>query len=230
MIEKNFVLFKNYTALIVDDDISLLEDLKIVLNFFFKKVITATDGQIALDLFEKNDIDIIFSDYVMPNIDGYELCKRIRSINKDIPIVLLSSYSDSEKLLKLIDLKLSGYIIKPYEFNDITEVLKNIIVNMDDESLYDVYLDEGLCFNTKTRVLLQNGVDVKLTKNEITLIELFIKNPNQIIPQDTIDNTLNPENPMSYQASKNIIYRLRKKIGKEIFQNVQSLGYIFHKK
>lgn len=230
MIEKKFVLFKNCTALIVDDDISLLEDLKIVLNFFFKKVLTASDGKIALEIFKENSIDILFSDYVMPNIDGYQLCKKIRETNSQIPIVMLSNYSDSEKLLNLIDLKLSGYILKPYDFEDITNVLKKIIINIEDNNIFKIFLNGNTYFNTKSKSLHQENKEIKLTKNEISLLELFIRNPNQIISQETIDFALSPERSLTYQASKNIIYRIRKKIGKDIIENVQSIGYIFNKK
>lgn len=228
MIEKNFVIFKNCTALIVDDDISLLEDLEVILRFFFKEVLIATDGNKAFEIYKKNKIDVIFSDYVMPDLNGYELCKKIREIDLKTPIVILSSHSDRDKLLSLIDMNLSGYIIKPYNFEDITNTLKKIIKATEENSLLIINLDETTYFNTKTKVFFQNDEAIKLTKNEVLLLELFINNPNQIISQERIDHKLSPDKSLTYQASKNVIYRFRKKIGKDIIQNVQSLGYIYH--
>lgn len=229
MIEKNLIIFKNSNVLIVDDDISLLEDLNIVLGFFFKKVFVTSDSEEAIEIFKKNSIDLIFSDYVMPKLDGYQLCKKIREMNNNIPLVIISNHSDREKLLKLIDLKLSGYILKPYEFNDILEVLKKVASSIENDELFKIFFNQNTYFNTKTKILHQDKSVIKLTKTEVLLIELFIKNPNQLITSESIDFAISPHKPLSYQAGKNLIYRLRKKIGENSIESVQSLGYIFHK-
>jgi two-component system response regulator VanR len=94
---------KNYTILIVDDDMSILNDLKTIMEFFFCNILTATNGKEALEIFKVNSVDLIFTDYVMPSIDGCQLARQIREQNSTIPIVVLSSHSDKDKLLSLID-------------------------------------------------------------------------------------------------------------------------------
>lgn len=230
MDEKNLLFFKNCTALVVDDDLSLLEDLSIILKIFFKKVYIASDGEKALELFTSHKIDILFADYVMPKLNGYELSKKIREIDHQVPIVILSSHSDSEKLLNLIDMNLTAYIIKPYDFKDITNSLKKVIENSEKNDLFIHYLDDITIFNKKTKLLHHDGTQIKLSKNEILLLELFINNPDEIISQERIDMVLSPERPLTYQSSKNAIFRFRKKLGKNIIENIQSIGYIYKQK
>lgn len=227
MEEKNLLILKNCTVLIVDDDESLLQDLFIILNIFFEKVYTVRDGEEALEVFNNNHIDVIFTDYVMPKLNGYELIKKIREVNSKIPIVTLTSYNDQKKLMSLIDMNLTSYILKPYNFIDITKSLNKIVKNVEEYSLHFKNLNNGLIFNSKTRVLYKDDKIINLSKNEILLVELFLNNPNEIISQERIDDKLSPNKPLSYQASKNIIYRLRKKIGLDFIQSIQSVGYIY---
>lgn len=228
MIETKLVKLKNCKALIIDDDILLVNDLKTVLEFFFDKVLIATNGNDAIKLFHSEAIDVIFTDYVLPGKNGYEICKEIRQIHSDIPLIVLSSHSDSEKLLNLIDLKLTAYIIKPYNFEDILTALKRVVLSINENNF--IYLNEVSYYDSRLKQLFHLDKHVKLTKNEISLLEFFIKNANQVIHQETLDFVINPEKPLSYQASKNIIYRLRKKIGKNTIENIQSIGYTFNLK
>jgi len=76
-------------------------------------------------------------------------------------------------------------------------------------------------------VLIDNGDKIKLSNNEISLLELFIMKKNQIVLMDEIDLCLNSIEIKSKQAIKSLIYRLRKKVGKEIILNIHSYGYMF---
>jgi two-component system response regulator VanR len=225
----NLKSLKNYTILIVDDDMSILNDLKTIMEFFFCNILTATNGKEALEIFKVNSVDLIFTDYVMPSIDGCQLARQIREQNSTIPIVVLSSHSDKDKLLSLIDLNLSGFIIKPFSFEDINKILIKISNYFEKQNDSQFYISKEVVFDTKLKQIYKNDEQFKLTKNELLLIELFIQNQNKLVTDDMITVTLD-NTDLSYQAIKNIIYRLRKKIGKDFIKNVQSLGYIFNKK
>jgi two-component system response regulator VanR len=225
----NLKSLKNYTILIVDDDMSILNDLKTIMEFFFCNILTATNGKEALEIFKVNSVDLIFTDYVMPSIDGCQLARQIREQNSTIPIVVLSSHSDKDKLLSLIDLNLSGFIIKPFSFEDINKILIKISNYFEKQNNDKFYISKEVVFDIKLKQIYKNDEQFKLTKNELLLIELFIQNQNKLVTDDMITVTLD-NTDLSYQAIKNIIYRLRKKIGKDFIKNVQSLGYIFNKK
>lgn len=95
---------KSLNILLVEDESEIQQHYKEVLGYFFHKVYTASNGIEALKIYEKENISIIFTDYEMPLMDGYELTLAIREKNKKIPITILSNHDDKEKLLKCIPL------------------------------------------------------------------------------------------------------------------------------
>lgn len=112
--------------LLVEDDEELRSSLEDTLLVFFKTIIVASHGKEALELYRQKEIDILITDYVMPNLDGNTLCKIIRETNKKIPLVIMSSFADQEKLLKSIDLELTDYLLKPIEYNQLLATLEKI--------------------------------------------------------------------------------------------------------
>ena len=115
---------KSLKVLIVEDEIKLANLIKVSIKELFFKVNIAKDGIEGLKKFQSFKPDIIISDITMPNLDGLEMCQKIRE-ESNIPIVILSAYSQKEKLLKAIDLGINKYFIKPFDIEEFLEYLKN---------------------------------------------------------------------------------------------------------
>lgn len=227
MQETKLSLLKNCTLLLVEDEEELLRNLKVTLELFFGTVLTALNGAEALKIYREKCIDVVMTDYVMPIMDGHRLCQEIRNHNNQTPLLILSNHSDQEKLLSAIPLNLTSYLLKPVNFQELTVALLSVIERMEQDCLLEIPLSKTLTYN-KLAKQLQSGNDViKLAKSEILLLELFLKHQNSIVTHDMIDSELENDKPLSYQATKNLIYRLRKKIGKDSIKSVQSLGYVF---
>lgn len=222
-------ILKNLTLLLVEDDEELKNSIKDTLCIFFKEIITAQDGQEALILYSKKHIDLIITDYVMPLMNGYELCKEIRILNAKIPLTIMSNYSDKEKLLKSISLELSEYLVKPIEYQQLIDTLLKMVEKLERENLCYFRIDEYIKYNFFTKEIMdeKNQIFTKLTKSEIVILELLIKNINKIVSTETIEYNLSPNETKSEQAIKNIIHRLRVKLTKNFISNVQGVGYIF---
>jgi len=139
MNEKKLNLLKNLTLLLVDDEEALLDKLHTVLAIFFKEVVLAKDGQEALDIYHSQNIDMVISDYSMPLLSGYGLCKAIRQEDKYIPLVIMSNYSDKEKLLSVIPLALAQYLVKPIEYVTLTATLISMIEQLEINGL-DIFV------------------------------------------------------------------------------------------
>ena len=229
MNNSNLNLLKNLTLLLVEDDEELRNSIKDTLSLFFKEIITAPDGESALDIYLKNNIDLIITDYVMPTMNGFELCKEIRVTNKKIPLVIMSNYSDKEKLLKSITLELTDYLIKPIEYNQLLETLEKMTEKLERENLFVFNMLEDKKYNFFTKEISdeKDNSIMKLTKSEIIILELLIKNINKIVSSETIEYSLSPNEPKSEQAIKNLIHRLRTKLAKNSISNIQGVGYIF---
>lgn len=106
-----------------------------------------------------------------------------------------------------------------------------MLKRIDKLSLNDFQINHDTNYNFLTKELINNkkNTQYKLSKSEIILLELLLKNPNSIISIEIIQSHLSPNEIKSEQAIKNIIHRLRLKIGKDNIQNIQSLGYFFRK-
>jgi len=218
---------KNLTLLNVDDDDDLREDLNTMTSLFFKEVFTTSNGTDGLKLFENENIDVIMVDYVMPKMDGYEFTKKIREIDSTIPIVMLSSHSDKEKLLNMISLNLTDYIIKPITYTDFTLVLLEIVDKLEKENILKISIDENIVYDKTTKSIIINNLIINaLTKSEAQIFELLLKNKNKIVAIDMIDTLFDTFEIKSNNSIKNHIYKLRQKIGKDIICNVKEIGYI----
>lgn len=122
-----------YTLLVVEDEPELRQFLKENLQPYFKKVITAADGLKALEAIELHIPDIVLSDIMMPGIDGFELCKRIKvDINvSHIPVVLLTTQGDAESRNTGYKLGADAYISKPFELDFLQTILGNLLKNRE---------------------------------------------------------------------------------------------------
>ena len=230
MKEEKLSYLKNFTLLLVDDDKEVLSKMETILSIFFKNVICANDGLIAYDIFLTSNIDMIITDYTMPNMSGYELCKNIRNTNKNIPLVIMSNYSDKEKLLSAIPLSLAQYLIKPVSYTTLTSTLSSMVYKMQDTNLMVYKISESLVYDRINKELKDTDVVIALSKSEIITLELFLENKDKILSSDAIERCLDPTENMSEQAIKSLIYRLRKKIGKDIIINIPGFGYMFKTK
>lgn len=174
---------------------------------------------------------MIITDYVMPLMDGEEFCRNIRNKNYKIPITIISNYYEKEKLIKLIDLELTNYVLKPVNYEDLIDCLKKMINKLEKLDFHDFQINKNIkySFLTKELIDIENNITTKLTKSEVIFLELLLKNANTIIPIETIQLNLSLSEVKSEQAIKNIIYRLRKKIGKDTIQNLNNLGYFYKK-
>jgi putative nucleotidyltransferase with HDIG domain len=114
---------KDFTVLYAEDEERLRLDVRDYLLKFFKLVDTAKDGKESLSKYEKNPYDIVITDILMPNMDGLDMASEIKKINKNQKIIIVSAYADRDSFLKSIKIGIDGYIVKPFDYKQINEVL-----------------------------------------------------------------------------------------------------------
>lgn len=222
---KGISIFKSLNVLYAEDDLVIQESITRILKLFFKEVFVANDGSEALEIYHNNQIDVIILDYVMPNFDGYQTAKLIRDLNKKIPIIITSAYTDKEKLLNAIELNLIKYIEKPILYDDLVNVLNNVILSLEENNLILTKLDENSYYSFITKKIIENDEEIILTKNEISFLELLLDKPNQLISKEIIENEVFKES-VDENTMRNMIYRLRKKISSDIIVTIKDLGYL----
>lgn len=222
--EQDLQILKRMTILFVEDDPLVLEQISSLLNIFFGKVITAENGQIAYTLYEDEEPDIILSDLQMPKIGGFDFFTLIRKHNQSIPIIILSAYSDHTMLFKAANAQIDSYIVKPVELEALLDVFRKVLPKITTKNLF-FHFENNLIYNTLTEELFKKGELIPLGKKEKMLLKLFIQYNYRTIDKDEITYNIWPHEDVSESALKNLLNRLRNKVGFDLIVSVKGSGW-----
>lgn len=118
---------KKLTAMVVEDEAVANELLSSTFKNFFSEVKSAFNGKEALEMYEKMMPDIVFLDIIMPEMDGIELARRIREINPDQIVIIISASNDIQKISESIEIGVNSFIQKPIDTKKIIELISNIV-------------------------------------------------------------------------------------------------------
>ncbi len=148
----------DFSILYIEDDEEVLENVSFLLYQHVSKVYTAKDGESALEIYFKHKPNIIISDINIPKIDGLSVATKIREDNKEIPIIMMTAYKDSDKLLKAIDIDVSSYITKPFTITTLKEAI--------DKAIEKIHLQERAIKDSLTSLYNRSVFD-KMVQNSI---------------------------------------------------------------
>jgi len=220
---------KSKNILIIDDENDLLDNLEMTVAVFFKNVFSASNGEEALKIFKKEKIDVVMTDYVMPRIDGYEFAQKIREQNPDIPIAIMSNFTDKDKLLKSIPLNLTDYIIKPLNYQKLITLFQRFLSRIHKENPDLIFINNVTQFDSEQHKIYFQDESITLTKSESIVLKKLLESKNSVVVTENLALSLSYSEFKSEKAVKNIIYRLRKKlqiIDTNLIQNIQGSGYL----
>ncbi len=221
---RNMLLLKDKSVLFAEDDIITRNQMSEVLEMIFHKVHIAADGEEAHQRYEDESPDVIITDIRMPKKDGLSLVKQIRQNDYDTPIILLTSFAEQELLLNAANLSIDGYLVKPIDLERLTLAICKAI-QRTDKDMGLILLGKRLYYNSATRELYLNGAVVSLGVKEQELLLLLINNRHKTVTKEEIGKTLWPLDPICDSAIKNIVLRVRKKLGLEVIISVRGIGY-----
>ena len=219
---------KKFTLLYAEDDKSVQKEMLEYFGSYFKEVYLANDGKEALALYEKNKPDVLILDIYMPNINGLELTEYIRKNDYETKIVLITAYSKDTLMLQAINTNVNYYIIKPATLQKIKEMLDKISMELDRNSEDVLGFNENIYFNLSSKKLFNQKNEIKLSKKEKDLMEIFSINVNKSI---TIEDIVvfvwrDYMDEVSIESVKSLVSNLRKKLPKDTISNIYGIGYI----
>lgn len=217
-------MLKNLTVLLVEDEEKIRNSMGSAMEAAFNKVILAQNGDEGLKKFKKFNPDIVITDISMPIMDGLDMASGIRNISKDTPIIVLSAFSEKEKLLKAIDVGIDKYIIKPIDMEELFEAI-SFLATSKISGANIIEIGTGYAFNKSKRVLVQNDVEIPLTKKELAFISILVKRLGTLVLHEEIKNTVWIGEKVSDAAIRTFIKRIRDKVGSNLIKNVPGLGY-----
>lgn len=215
---------KNLILMIVEDEEKLREGLSAALAPFFSKVISAKNGDEGLKKFKKYNPDLVITDILMPIVDGLDMAKSIKELSKNTPIIVLSAYSEKERLFRAIDIGIDKYLIKPVDVEELLRITQ-LITNEKIGTNNVITINECYQFDKIKRVLIKNGEEITLTKKELAFICLLIKQSGALVLHEDIKKNIWTNESVSDTAIRTFIKRVRDKIGNEFIKSVPGLGY-----
>ncbi|MBW1454525.1 CheY-P-specific phosphatase CheX [Campylobacter jejuni] len=215
---------KELIILVVEDEVKARESMINILSERFSKVIGAQNGDEGLKKFKKFKPDLVITDIAMPIMDGLDMAREIKEISDDVPIVVLSAYSEKERLLRSIDIGIDKYLIKPVDIEELFKVLDYLIGEKNETNML-VKISEEYQFNKTKRTLIYSGGEIVLTKKELAFISLLLKQPGALVLHEDIKKNVWIGEYVSDTAVRTFIKRVRDKVGEDFIKNVPSLGY-----
>jgi len=223
------IILSNLTILYLEDDDIIRHNVKEMLQLLCKKVIAVSNISDANHFLNSDDrIDIFISDININDENSLDLIESFRQTNKKLPIIVMSAYTDKSYLLQAAKLKLSDYLVKPATFEEILNALRKAVSDIQDNNGFKIQLNESIVFNTIDNQLYNETLNeiIHLTSKELKLLQFFLTNHKKILSQEEIKISIwNYDEEPTDSAFKNLINKLRKKVGKETIINIAKVGY-----
>lgn len=216
--------------LIIEDEIDLLESIEEGLKIDGYAVDTSEDGVEGLELAQINDYDLIIIDLNLPNMDGIDILKSIRKVDKLIKILILTARSSIGDRVLGLDLGANDYLVKPFHFEELEARIRSLLrVRYIQEDTMLKYKDFKI--DTKLRKAFIGDKFIKLTKKEFSILEYLMKNINKVISQEELIEHIWDNSVDIFSNSVRVhINSLRKKlkadINYEVIKNIVGVGYV----
>lgn len=223
-VQSNLLMMKHKSILFVEDDLIVSTHIASTLQMLFRNVYCAQNGEEGFNMYEDSRPDIVLTDIQMPRQDGMKLITQIRRIDYATPIVILTGYDDKHLVLKAANLAVDGYLIKPVEFSSLVKTLSQAIKRMHNTPNL-ITLNEHLFFNRDTKEFYYNNAIYRLSTKELELVELLIDNHHRILSKQDIELSLWNRDIPCESAVKNLVLRIRKKLGDTLIFSQRGLGY-----
>lgn len=216
----------NTNILLVEDEKNISDVISAYLIKENFNVFLANDGQIALDLFENNDIHLIILDLMIPKISGEEVCKRIRSIS-DVPIIMLTAKIHEDERIEGLSIGADDYVLKPFSPRELVSRVKALLRRSYPNSRPSA---EKLSFNngdleieTDKMIVRKNNENVTLTTNEFKILLALVSNSNNVLSREQL---IEASFGIEYEGFDRTIDTHIKNIRQKIETNPKSPEYI----
>jgi DNA-binding response OmpR family regulator len=219
--------------LIIEDEQKIADTLKLGLIENGYHVEVAYDGTIGYRLFQAHRFNLVILDINLPGINGYELCKRIRSENQHIPVIMLTALSGLGDKIEGYDAGADDYMIKPFEFKELLLKIRALLKRTMNQNLpVGMLLKAGdLEMNLDSKEVKRDDQHINLTAKEFQLLEYLLRNKNRVVSRaDIAINVWDIDFDTNTNVIDVYISYLRNKVDKnfstKLIQTQVGMGYI----
>ncbi len=216
--------------LVVDDDSSVTGVLRRGLGYEGYKVDVASSGKEALDRARDRPPGLVILDIMMPGMDGLEVCRRLRSVDETLPIVMLTARDGVADQVLGLDTGADDYIVKPFVFEVLLARVRALLRRREADAK-EVLRYQDLTLDTASRLVTRGKREVRLTTTEYELLRLFMCNPERVLTRDTIMNKVwDYDFDGNYNILEVYVRYLRSKLEENgearLIQTVRGVGYV----
>ncbi len=220
------------TVLIVEDNASMLRGLKDSFTNAGYKVLTATDGELGLELALEANADLIILDVMVPKINGYELCQFLRKENCTMPIIMLTAKDEESDVILGLKLGADDYVTKPFSVRELLARCEAMLRRQSSAQQTNYQFGQYE-LDIDARVLSCDGQQVDLSPREFALLNYFLENDGRALSRDSIMNAVwGYDSAVTPRSIDRFVNSLRSKIEEnpkspQYIQTVREFGYKF---
>ncbi|WP_299140636.1 response regulator transcription factor [uncultured Corynebacterium sp.] len=223
--------------LVVDDEQAVRESLRRSLRFNGYEVLTANDGLEAVETVRAENPELVILDVMMPNMDGLEVCRTLRSEGWDRPILVLTARDGVSDRVAGLDAGADDYLPKPFALEELLARVRSLVRRASADSIAaEAPVESKLSFedlelDADTREVSRGGRAISLTRTEFALLQLLMENPRKVLSRSKIlEEVWGYDFPTSGNALEVYIGYLRKKTEGEsdarLIHTVRGVGYV----
>jgi len=175
-------------VLVVEDEPALGEGLRTALTLEGYDVEVATDGAEALEVLAQRPADAVVLDVLMPRLDGIEVCRRLRAARNSIAVLMLTARAEVESRVEGLDAGADDYMVKPFALDELFARLRALLRragDLPDDARVPLAF-EDVVLDPATREVTRGDRSIELTRTEFALLELFLRNPRQVLTRSVI--------------------------------------------
>ncbi|MEO5889450.1 MAG: response regulator transcription factor [Ferruginibacter sp.] len=174
--------------LLVEDEKKIADTLSKGLRELNYHVQTAYDGKIGLKFFDSGSFNLIITDINMPGVNGYDLCKIIRSRDQHIPIIMLTALTTTDDKIEGFDAGADDYLVKPFEFKELLVRIRALLKRTMNQQLPsgNILKVADLEMNIDSKEVTRDGKSINLTAKEFQLLEYLLRNRNRVVSRADI--------------------------------------------
>ncbi len=222
-------------VLIIEDEPDTSELIQICLNKEGYETYAATDGMIGIREFHSRRPDLVILDIMLPKLDGWEICRRIREMS-DVPIIVLSAQVRETDRVRGLNLGADDYLIKPFATSELIARVKSVLrrYRMPAPEADEGYADGVLTIDYSRQLVYVKGREVMLSVKEFSLLTYLVKNAGRVLSHEQILDRVWGMDYDSYESVKQYISYLRHKIEEDpskpqLIVTVRGVGYRYNK-
>ncbi|AGY58420.1 two-component response regulator [Gloeobacter kilaueensis JS1] len=227
--------------LVVDDEASIRRILETRLSMIGYDVVTAADGEEALEVFSREHPDLVVLDVMMPKLDGYGVCQELRK-DSDVPIIMLTALGDVADRITGLELGADDYVVKPFSPKELEARIRSVLRRADRDTASGIpssgVIHVGdLKIDTNKRQVYKRGERIRLTGMEFSLLELLVSRSGEPFSRSEILQEVwgyTPERHVDTRVVDVHISRLRSKLeddpsNPELILTARGTGYLFQR-